>query len=135
MAAKRAASASRRTKPLRGPKPARKNPVPATRATPAAAGSAAPVSPLAPQNFVVLPPLSGWRLATGAAAIRYPGRTDTMLAVLAAGTQVAGLFTTSKAPSAPVDWCRTQLPHKSVRALVANSGNANAFTGAAGRDA
>jgi glutamate N-acetyltransferase/amino-acid N-acetyltransferase len=58
-----------------------------------------------------------------------------MLAVLAAGTQVAGLLTKSSTASAPVEWCRTQLPRKSARALVANSGNANAFTGAAGREA
>jgi glutamate N-acetyltransferase/amino-acid N-acetyltransferase len=90
---------------------------------------------LAPKNFAVLPPLAGVRLAAGAAGIRYPGRADTMLAVLAAGTQVAGLFTTSKTAAAPVEWCRTQLPRKRARALVANSGNANAFTGAAGRDA
>jgi glutamate N-acetyltransferase/amino-acid N-acetyltransferase len=88
-----------------------------------------------PRNFAELPPLAGVRLATGAAGIRDRERPDTMLAVLAAGTQVAGLFTTSRTASAPVDWCRAQLPRRSARALVANSGNANAFTGAAGRDA
>lgn len=137
MAGKRAASASRRAKALRARKPARLNCAPPTRQTPVAAGSRVvpAISPLAPKNLAVLPPLAGVRLATGAAGIRYRDRSDTMLAVLAAGTQVAGLFTTSKTASAPVDWCRAQLPRKSARALVANSGNSNAFTGAAGREA
>ena len=46
------------------------------------------------------------RLATGAAGIRYQQRTDVLLAVLAPGTQVAGVFTSSKTASAPVLWCR-----------------------------
>src|SRR5690348_6435737 len=124
MAGKQAASASRRTKPLRARKSARlKSLTPATRAAPAAKSSpaVAAASPLAPKNFAMLPPIAGVRLATGAAGIRYRNRADTMLAVLAAGTQVAGLFTTSRTASAPVEWCRTQLPRKSARALVANS--------------
>jgi glutamate N-acetyltransferase/amino-acid N-acetyltransferase len=99
------------------------------------AASAPPVSPLAPKAFPVLPPLAGVRLATGAANIRYRGRNDVMLAVLAPGTQVAGVFTNSRTSAAPVEWCRAQLSRQSARALVANSGNANAFTGAAGREA
>jgi glutamate N-acetyltransferase/amino-acid N-acetyltransferase len=82
-----------------------------------------------------LPPLAGVRLATAAAGIRYRGRPDVLLAVMAAGTQVAGQFTQSKTASAPVEWCRMQLQRRSARALVANSGNANAFTGASGREA
>ncbi len=98
--------------------------------------SAPPVSPLAPKNFPVLPPLAGVRLATGAAGIRYRGRNDLMLAVLAPGTQVAGIFTKSRTAAAPVEWCQAQLTRQSsARALVANSGNANAFTGMAGREA
>ena len=98
--------------------------------------AASPVSPLAPKNFPVLPPLAGVRLATGAAGIRYRGRNDLMLAVLAPGTQVAGVFTKSRTAAAPVEWCRAQLARQSAaRALVANSGNANAFTGTAGREA
>ncbi|HEY3638687.1 MAG TPA: bifunctional glutamate N-acetyltransferase/amino-acid acetyltransferase ArgJ [Rhizomicrobium sp.] len=93
------------------------------------------VSPLAPKNFPVLPPLAGVRLATGAASIRYRGRNDLILAVLAPGTQVAGVFTNSRTAAAPVEWCRAHLVRQSARALVVNSGNANAFTGAAGRDA
>jgi glutamate N-acetyltransferase/amino-acid N-acetyltransferase len=91
-----------------------------------------PISPLAPARFATLPPLAGVRLATGEAGIKYKNRTDVLLAVLAPGTQVAGVFTRSKTASAPVDWCRTQLKHGGARALVVNSGNANAFTGQAG---
>jgi glutamate N-acetyltransferase/amino-acid N-acetyltransferase len=79
-----------------------------------------------------MPPIDGVRFATAAAGIRYRDRTDVMLAIFAKGTQVAGVFTTSKCPSAAVDWCRSKLNGGSARALVVNSGNANAFTGRIG---
>src|ERR1700732_1722230 len=96
---------------------------------------AAAVSPLAPTSFPVLPDIEGVRFATGAAGIRDKDRTDVMLAVFDKGTQAAGVFTKSKCPSAPVDWCRARLRAGKARALVVNSGNANAFTGKNGRDA
>jgi len=95
-----------------------------------AAGSS--ISPLAPKILQRLPPLAGVRLSTGAAGVRYKDRTDVLLAVLSPGTQVAGVFTKSKTASAPVEWCKTNLRTGSARALVVNSGNANAFTGRAG---
>ena len=79
-----------------------------------------------------MPPLAGVRIATAQAGIKYQGRTDVLLMQFAEGTQVAGVLTRSQAPSAPVDWCRAHLPHGSARALVVNSGNANAFTGKRG---
>jgi len=94
--------------------------------------AAHPISPLAPKSYAALPPLAGVRLATGQAGVRYKDRTDVLVAVLAPGTQVAGVFTKSKTASAPVDWCKTQLKAGNARALVVNSGNANAFTGKAG---
>ena len=94
-----------------------------------------PASPLAPKSFARLPPLAGVRLATGAAGVRYRDRTDLLLAVMAPDTQVAGVFTTSKTASAPVEWCREMVKAGTTRALVVNSGNANAFTGKAGRQA
>ena len=97
--------------------------------------AAAPLSPLAPKTFAELPAIDGVRLATGAAGIRYQGRTDVLLAVFDHGATVAGVFTTSKCPSAPVDWCRKNLHHGMARALVVNSGNANAFTGKLGQEA
>jgi glutamate N-acetyltransferase/amino-acid N-acetyltransferase len=90
------------------------------------------VSPLAPATIAELPPIAGVRLATASAGIRYEGRTDVLLAVVDKGTAVAGVLTRSKCPSAPVDWCRARLESGRARALVANAGNANAFTGAKG---
>ncbi|MDB5600036.1 MAG: bifunctional ornithine acetyltransferase/N-acetylglutamate synthase [Xanthobacteraceae bacterium] len=94
-----------------------------------------PVSPLAPKNVPTLPALDGLRLATAAAGIRYAGRTDVLMALFDAGTTAAGVFTKSKCPSAPVEWCREKLKGAAPRALVVNSGNANAFTGKTGRQA
>jgi glutamate N-acetyltransferase/amino-acid N-acetyltransferase len=93
------------------------------------------VSPLAPAAVPGLPPLAGVRLATAAAGIRYAGRTDVLLALFDPGTSVAGVLTRSKCPSAPVEWCREKLKSGKARALVVNSGNANAFTGKNGRQA
>ena len=90
------------------------------------------VSPLAPKSYPSLPPLAGVRLSTGEAGIKYKNRTDVLMAILAPGTQCAGVFTKSKTASAPVDWCKQQLKSGHARALVVNSGNANAFTGKAG---
>lgn len=94
-----------------------------------------PVSPLAPMTYPDLPPVAGVRLATAQAGIRYSGRTDVLFVGLDAGTRAAGVFTRSKCPSAPVDWCRDSLANGAARALVVNSGNANAFTGRLGREA
>ncbi|MEA3067186.1 MAG: glutamate N-acetyltransferase / amino-acid N-acetyltransferase [Sphingomonadales bacterium] len=94
-----------------------------------------PVSPLAPEHFPEMPPIDGVKLATAAAGIRYAGRTDVLVVLLDPGTAVAGVFTRSKCPSAPVDWCRAHLKAGVARALVVNSGNANAFTGKSGSEA
>jgi len=82
-----------------------------------------------------MPEIAGMRLATGAAGIKYKGRTDVLLALFDKGTTVAGVLTRSKCPSAPVEWCRARLGRGKARALVVNSGNANAFTGRTGRAA
>ena len=94
-----------------------------------------PVSPLAPASMPTLPAIRGVGLATAQAGIRYSGRTDVLYVGLDAGTVAAGVFTRSRCPSAPVDWCRDALAGGSARVLVVNSGNANAFTGSRGRDA
>lgn len=110
----------------------------AKNAKPTQKGTKSPaVSPLAPNSFPKLPPLAGVRLGTVAAGIRYQQRTDVLLALLAPGTQAAGVFTRSKTASAPVLWCRDKLKGAqsrggSARVLVVNSGNANAFTGKVG---
>ena len=92
----------------------------------------APLSPLAPKTYPALPPIAGVRFATIAAGVRYAGRTDVMMALFDGPAAVAGVFTRSKCPSAPVDWCRAHLAGGQARALIVNSGNANAFTGGVG---
>src|SRR5665213_518205 len=93
------------------------------------------VSPLAPTFVPDMPAIAGVRLATAEAGIRYKNRTDVLLALFDPGTTVAGVFTQSKCPSAPVEWCRAMIKSGKARALVVNSGNANAFTGKSGRAA
>src|SRR5271163_3437693 len=95
---------------------------------------AALTSPLA-VNLPELPPLAGVRLGAAAAGIRYKGRNDLVMAELAPGTTVAGVFTSNKCPGAPIDWCRAALGGGRARALVVNAGNANVFTGRAGAEA
>lgn len=91
-----------------------------------------PLSPLAPAEFPVLPPIEGVKLVSGMAGIRYKDRVDVLYAELSPGTQVAGVLTRSLIASAPVNACRRNLPLGSGRALVVNSGNSYAFTGKAG---
>ena len=93
------------------------------------------ISPLAPKSYPKMPAIDGVRIATAEAGIKYKGRTDLLLMVFDEGTAAAGVFTRSKCPSAPVDFCRANLPGGRARALVVNSGNANAFTGKKGREA
>jgi glutamate N-acetyltransferase/amino-acid N-acetyltransferase len=93
------------------------------------------VSPFAPSQLPELPPVEGVGFAACAAGIRYAGRTDLMLATFAPGTMVAGVLTRSKTSAAPVLWCRQNLAKGGARALVVNSGNANAFTGKRGAEA
>ena len=92
-------------------------------------------SALAPASLPRLPDLGGVRLASAEAGIRYQGRKDLLLVLLDPGTTVAGVLTRSRTASAPVDWCRSVLPSGAARALVVNSGNANAFTGRKGAEA
>ena len=118
----------------KGPKASKKK---SKKVKEAAAEVPAPhVSPLAPDGFPDLPPVAGVRFATASAAIKAPGRNDVMLAELAPGTVLAGVFTRSSTRSGPVRDCEAKLaaldgPGEGL-AIVVNSGNANAFTGKAG---
>ncbi|MEM6467054.1 MAG: bifunctional glutamate N-acetyltransferase/amino-acid acetyltransferase ArgJ, partial [Pseudomonadota bacterium] len=73
------------------------------------------------------------------ANVRYQGRLDVMLAEIAPGASVAGVFTRSATRAAPVLWCQQALtvaPEAGKGfAILVNSGNANAFTGRNGQDA
>ncbi len=93
-------------------------------------------SPFAPDELPTLPPIGGVALAAAEAGIRYRGRKDLLLVRFAEGAQTGGALTTSRAPSPAVNWCRSLLESgRRARALVVNSGNANAFTGQRGVDA
>jgi len=92
------------------------------------------VSPLA-VALPALPPLAGVRLNAAAVGIRYKGRTDVVMMEVPSGSTAAGVFTSNKCPGAPVDWCRAALSGGKARLVVVNAGNANVFTGKAGRDA
>ncbi|MDE3238120.1 MAG: bifunctional glutamate N-acetyltransferase/amino-acid acetyltransferase ArgJ [Paracoccaceae bacterium] len=100
-----------------------------------------PVSPLAPKGgFPALPVIAGVEFAAVEAGVRYKNRTDVMLVRLAPGTAVAGVFTRSSTRAACVLDCQAKLATRKPAtdegaAIIVNSGNANAFTGAAGQDA
>lgn len=96
-----------------------------------------PVSPLAPAAFPDLPVIPGVEFAAGAAGIKYRDRTDVMLVKLPPGTAIAGAFTRSSTRAACVLDCQDKLSGSpdtdSGAAIIVNSGNANAFTGADGQ--
>ena len=91
-----------------------------------------PISPLAPKSFPEMPNVPGVQISVAHSGMRYENRNDLCLFTMDEGTTVAGTFTKSLCPSAPVDWCKTNLEHSEARALVCNAGNANAFTGSKG---
>lgn len=98
-----------------------------------------PVSPLAPAAFPDLPEIDGVRFASAAAGVKYKDRPDVMLAEIADGAVMAGVFTRSTTRAAPVLRCEeslaahTEAPEKAGKfAILVNSGNANAFTGGRG---
>jgi glutamate N-acetyltransferase / amino-acid N-acetyltransferase len=90
------------------------------------------ISPFAPATYPVLPPIKGVEIATIASAIRYANRDDMVLMVFGDKAQVAGVYTRSLTAAAPVQWCRAACESGAIRAILINSGNANAFTGTQG---
>ncbi|MBW8365688.1 MAG: bifunctional glutamate N-acetyltransferase/amino-acid acetyltransferase ArgJ [Rhizobium sp.] len=90
-----------------------------------------PVNLTAPDPASLLP-VSGVRLGIASAGIKKPGRRDITLIELAAGSQVAGVFTQNRFCAAPVTLCKQHLATGNIRALVINTGNANAGTGEEG---
>ncbi|MBT5429444.1 MAG: bifunctional glutamate N-acetyltransferase/amino-acid acetyltransferase ArgJ [Rhodospirillaceae bacterium] len=92
------------------------------------------LSPLAPEAFPVIPNISGVRMTSVACGVRYSGKLDLLFAEFDLDTQVAGVFTQSQTAAAPVQWCKQALLEGKARALVVNSGNANAFTGKSGEN-
>lgn len=93
-----------------------------------------PVNLMPPEADELLP-VPGVRLGTAAAGIKYDDRDDVTLIQLDAGTQIAGVFTTNRFCAAPVTIAKAHLAEAdSIRALVINTGNANAGTGQTGID-
>jgi glutamate N-acetyltransferase/amino-acid N-acetyltransferase len=90
-----------------------------------------PVNLTAPDPASLLP-VAGIRLGIASAGIKKPGRRDLTLIELAAGSLVAGVFTQNRFCAAPVTLCRAHLGGDAIRALVINTGNANAGTGEEG---
>jgi len=122
-------------------KPAKLKPAKATSAEPPApVAKLKVVSPLAPiGGFPALPVIDGVEFAAAAAGVKYINRTDVMLVRLAPGTALAGTFTRSATRSAPVLDCQAKLALPvdpgAGAAIIVNSGNSNAFTGAGGQRA
>lgn len=84
-------------------------------------------------NPASLTPIAGLRLGHAQAGIRKSGRKDVLVIELAEGSSVAGVFTKNRFCAAPVQICREHLQSsKPIRALVINTGNANAGTGEPG---
>ena len=80
-----------------------------------------------------LHPVPGVRIGVAMAGVRKPGRRDLVVFDLAEGSAVAGVFTTNRFCAAPVQICQQRLAEgRAVRALLVNTGNANAGTGADG---
>ncbi|MDB5914772.1 MAG: argJ, partial [Ramlibacter sp.] len=76
-----------------------------------------------------LHPVPGVRIGVAEAGIRKANRKDLTVFLLDAGAAVAGVFTSNRFCAAPVQVCREHLAHGDIRALVINTGNANAGTG------
>jgi glutamate N-acetyltransferase/amino-acid N-acetyltransferase len=84
----------------------------------------------APEGEALLP-VPGIELGVAMAGIKKPGRKDLLVMRLAPGAAVAGVFTKNRFCAAPVLLCRENI-HNDIRALVVNTGNANAGTGEEG---
>jgi glutamate N-acetyltransferase/amino-acid N-acetyltransferase len=88
---------------------------------------------LPPPNVATLFPIEGVRIGVAEAGIKKPGRKDLTVVLLDAGASVSGVFTTNRFCAAPVQLCREHLATgHGVRAMLINTGNANAGTGAEG---
>ncbi|WP_410219446.1 bifunctional glutamate N-acetyltransferase/amino-acid acetyltransferase ArgJ [Paracoccus sp. (in: a-proteobacteria)] len=96
------------------------------------------VSPLAPASFPDLPVIEGVDFASAAAGVKYQGRTDVTLIRIAPGSTLAGAFTRSSTRAACILDNQAKLAQGGEApqgaAIIINSGNANAFTGARGQE-
>ena len=79
--------------------------------------------------------LKGLKISTTNCGLKYKNRDDLLLITFDRPANVAGVFTTSSMPAAPVVWCKKNVKNGKARALIVNAGNANAFTGKEGEEA
>lgn len=89
------------------------------------------ISPLLPDQLL---PIAGVSLGTAEAGIKKPEHKDLLVIALDDGVRVAGVFTQNRFCAAPVIVAKQHLAENSIRALVVNTGNANAGTGKSGLD-
>ncbi|HNH87912.1 MAG TPA: bifunctional ornithine acetyltransferase/N-acetylglutamate synthase, partial [Thiobacillaceae bacterium] len=88
-----------------------------------------PVNLAAPDPASLLP-VPGVELGIASAGIKKPGRKDVLVVRIAHDAEVVGVFTQNRFCAAPVTVCKEHLHNdKGIRALVVNTGNANAGTG------
>jgi glutamate N-acetyltransferase/amino-acid N-acetyltransferase len=76
-----------------------------------------------------LHPVPGVRIGVAEAGIRKANRKDLTVVLIDAGASVSGVFTQNRFCAAPVQVCRDHLERGDIRAMVINTGNANAGTG------
>ncbi len=89
---------------------------------------------LSPPTAADLYPIAGVRLGVTEAGVRKAGRKDLTVMLIEPGASVAGVFTQNRFCAAPVQICREHLERGAgVRAMLINTGNANAGTGEDGR--
>ena len=89
-------------------------------------------SPLAPEKFPILPSVKGLKIGTSKSNIRYKNRQDILTVTFDSIASVAGVFTLSQIPAAPVNFCKKNLTNGYAKGLVVNAGIANSFTGKKG---
>ena len=87
-----------------------------------------------PDSFPTMYPVAGFRLGTGSAGIKKPGKKDLVIMAVDPGATVAACFTKNAFCAAPVQLAKRHLQAASPRYLVTNTGNANAGTGKSGLD-
>lgn len=77
--------------------------------------------------------VKGVKIATAECGIKYKNRDDLLLVAFEDQASVVGVFTSSSMRAAPILWCEENIKNGKAKALIVNSGNANAFTGEDGK--
>ena len=91
-------------------------------------------SPLAPEKFPILPSIRGVNIGTSVSNSKYKRRQDILTITFDKPASVAGVFTLSQMPAAPVEFCKKNIANGYATALIVNAGIANSFTGKKGTE-